>query len=312
METNLAIWFLWPCLFVAPIYFSPKFFIASARIVLPIAYGMFAIGLFTIGYENISSSNFYNIANFGIAAKKQVSFQADDNFFNAITVLFSVCAAFLLWKGLTDFDKLKETLNEEAEKIWAIVFLTNYLREDEDTSAVNIQNISATDEICREFKGYIDLAIGNSTKADGSSSLDVLKHSDDVIDKCVSYTKKITVKPGDANDLIALEEIMKNLSELVSIRSQRRVCMQKSMPPFVLGALLVMSFSVLVPFFGNGASILSVNNVYVFLLSSTHMFIFMTLLDLSAPFDGYFSIQMDAFREASTRINRLLDGRKLG
>ncbi|MFT4717378.1 MAG: hypothetical protein ACI932_002577 [Paracoccaceae bacterium] len=186
------------------------------------------------------------------------------------------------------------------------------MREDEDTSAVNIQNISATDEICREFKGYIDLAIGNSTKADGSSSLDVLKHSDDVIDKCVSYTKKITVKPGDANDLIALEEIMKNLSELVSIRSQRRVCMQKSMPPFVLGALLVMSFSVLVPFFGNGASILSVNNVYVFLLSSTHMFIFMTLLDLSAPFDGYFSIQMDAFREASTRINRLLDGRKLG
>ena len=86
--------------------------------------------------------------------------------------------------------------------------------------------------------------------------------------------------------------------------------MDTSMPPFVLGSILLMSISVLLPFFGNGADTLSVNHIYVFLLSSIHMFIFMTLLDLSAPFDGHFSIQLDAFVDAESRINKLIKARE--
>lgn len=284
-------------------------YVTTARVVLPITYGLFALALFSLGYENIAGSDFYNASNFGIDDEKFI-FEAEDNFFNAITVLFSVVSAFLLWKGLTDFDKLKEALNEEAEKIWAIVFLTTYLREDDD-SKENLQNIAATDEICKAFGAYITKATAVEGEAGRAAGLEVLKGSDRLIDFCVSETKKIIVKKGDENDRIALEEMMKALSSLVSIRSKRRVFMDTSMPPFVLGSILVMSISVLLPFFGNGADILSVNHIYVFLLSAIHMFIFMTLLDLSTPFDGHFSIQLGAFKDAGDRIDDLIAKREL-
>ncbi len=296
-----------PIVFALGSLIFSRLYVTTARVVLPITYGIFALALFSVGYENIAGSDFYNVSTFGID-QENFKFEAEDNFFNAITVLFSVVSAFLLWKGLTDFDDLKIALNEEAEKIWAIVFLTSYLREKGDKSAANIQNIKATDNIRNAFKSYLETAIGVSEieKKSREKGLKRLRTSDDVIDKCVEETKKIIVKPGDENDRIALEEIMKNLSSLVSIRSRRRVCMDTSMPPFVLGSILIMSISVLLPFFGNGADTLSVNHIYVFLLSAIHMFIFMTLLDLSAPFDGHFSIGLEAFVDAKNRIDGLI------
>lgn len=297
-----------------------KLFVVLARVILPISYGLFATGIFCVGFDSIANSEFYNIARFGIQGGEQViSFEADDNFFNSVTVLFSICSAFLLWKGLTDFDRLKEVLNTEAETIWAIAFLTTYLREgDEDGSRhlsgidtiENQQNIEATNEICAEFQAYFNRAIGKEGEHQDNPSVDVLRSNDDLIDKCVSATKKIVVKENDENDRIALQEIMKNLSLLVSIRSKRRVYMETSMPPYILGIILFMSLALLVPFFSNGSEIMSVNHLYVFLLSSIHMFIFMTLVDLSSPFVGYFSIQLEAYKNAKQRIDQLVKLRK--
>ncbi len=301
-------YFLAPLAFILPTFLIPSLVVPAARVVTPLAYAFFAVALFSYGFDNVANSDFYNIGNFGLNSDRNFVFEAEDNFFNAITVLFSIMAAFLLWKGLTDFDKLKETLNEEAETIWSIVFLTSYLREAESSSENDI-NISATDEICRILQGYLQRAIGVSNKDDRYSGLEVLRRSDRIVDRCVEQTKRIIVKQGDENDRIALEEIMKNLSNLVSVRSKRRVCMHTSMPPYILAVILIMSMSLLIPFMGNGSETLSVNHLYVFLMSFIHMFIFMTLLDLSSPFDGHFSIQMDAFSDAAVRIDELIEGR---
>mgnify|MGYP003643655331 CR=1 FL=1 len=293
-----------------PGLFNGRYFIFCARVLVPISYGVFAIALFSLGYENIAGSDFYRASNFGLEQNGDFIFEAEDNFFNALTVLFSVVSAFLLWKGLTDFDKLKETLNEEAENIWAIVFLTSYLREENDDSPENIVNIAATDKICRLFQDYVREAIGVQNISMRKASMYRLKNSDDLIDQCVGETKRIVVKKGDENDRIALEEMMKKLSHLVSIRSKRRVFMDTGMPPFVLASILLISIALLLPFFGNGADVMSVNHIYVFLLSTIHMFIFMTLVDLSSPFDGHFSIQLDAFEDADLRITELIKERE--
>jgi hypothetical protein len=303
-------YFLGPLLFVIPTVFVRSMVVPVARIVTPLAYAMFAVALFSYGFDNIASSDFYTLNNFGIESNEKFVFEAEDNFFNAITVLFSIMAAFLLWKGLNDFDKLKETLNEEAETIWAIVFLTTYLRE-EQASSENEMNIAATDKICAILQDYLHKATGVSRQQDKMSSLEILRKSDRLVDECVEQTKKIVVKAGDENDRIALEEIMKNLSSLVSVRSKRRVCMNNGMPPYILAVILIMSMSLLLPFMGNGSETLSVNHLYVFLLTFIHMFIFMTLLDLSSPFDGHFSIQMDAFTDAAERIDELIANRSL-
>lgn len=301
-------YFLIPLIFIVPALFIHSLVVPAARVVTPLAYALFAVALFSYGFDNVANSDFYNIGNFGVDSDRNFVFEAEDNFFNAITVLFSIMAAFLLWKGLTDFDKLKETLNEEAETIWSIVFLTSYLREDKRSSENDI-NISATDKICSILQGYLQKAIGVSSKDDKYSGLEVLKRSDRLVDECVEQTKRIVVKENDENDRIALEEIMKNLSNLVSVRSKRRVCMNTGMPPYILAVILIMSMSLLIPFMGNGSETLSVNHLYVFLMSFIHMFIFMTLLDLSSPFDGHFSIQMDAFSDAASRIDELIEGR---
>ncbi len=159
--------FLAPLVVTLPAFFVPGMYVPVARIVLPICYGLFAVGLFSIGYGVITGSDFYTAGNFGIRTQAVIPFKAEDSFFNALTVLFSIMAAFLLWKGLTDFDKLKETLNQEAETIWAIVFLTSYLRESEelDDSAENRANIVATDKICDAFHDYLTKAT-HVTEAD--------------------------------------------------------------------------------------------------------------------------------------------------
>ena len=304
-----AIYFIFPIVLILPSAIFSGLFVLTARIVLPMAYACFAVALFSFGFSNLAISDFYNIRNFGINDEIKFTFQAEDNFFNAITVLFSIMSAFLLWKGLTDFDRLKEVLNEEAETIWAIVFLTTYLREDTDDRE-NRQNIDATDKICEYFDEYVCKATGVSEKSKRAESIIALKSSDRLVDQCVAETKKIIVKKDDENDRIALEEIMKNLSHLVSVRSKRRVCMDTSMPPYILFSILIMSISLLLPFLGNGSSILSMSHVYVFMLSFIHMFIFMTLLDLSSPFDGHFSIQLGAFTDAGERIKELISERE--
>lgn len=301
-------YFLIPTFFVIPTIFVRPLVVPAARIVMPITYAMFAVALFSYGFDNLASSDFYTLTNFGVETDRNFVFEAEDNFFNAITVLFSVVAAFLLWKGLSDFDVLKEVLNEEAETIWAIVFLTSYLRENNGTDEDN-ENILATNNICTALQNYLTKAIGIQgiqRSQDRNSSIEMLKKSDRLVDDCVEQTKKIVIKKGDENDRIALEEIMKNLSNLVSVRSKRRVCMNNQMPPYILAMILIMSISLLLPFLGNGSETLSINHLYVFLMTFIHMFIFMTLLDLSSPFDGHFSIQMDAFSDAAERIDELI------
>ena len=301
---------LMPLILLAIATVTDKLTTMIARVLIPICYGVFSMGLFSVCAQVVKETDLYYTPEVvGIRDAVVMSFDGGTNFFNAIIVIFSVTAAFLLVKGLQDFDRLKETLNTEAEMIWAIVFLTSYLREHGSCDE-NKNNIEATDTICMAFQQYIHKVVGVDDRRHRLTSLNLLKKSDDLIDTCVKATKKVQVKNNDENDLIALEEIMKKLSELVSIRSKRRIFMNNSIPPYVLASIFFMSISLLVPFFVNGSNVFSINHIYVFLLSSIHMFIIMTLFDLSSPFDGYFSIQLEAFSDAGRRIDELIATRK--
>lgn len=288
---------------------KPSFITIVGRVGIPLSYAILVVSLYSFINEHHGDMSFFAPKSMHEIENK-FYFEPENNFFSAINVLFSICAAFLLWKGLSDFDNLKQTLNAEAEKIWAIVYLTTYLR-DEENNTENKNNIDVTDRICYFFQNYINSAIGKQFENyEIKPDMSRLSSSDTLIDDCVSETKNITVKENDDNDRIALEEIMKDLSELVAIRSKRRVCMDTQMPPYVLGIIVFMSLTLMLPFIGLAGASFGIYHLYLFILAFVYMFICMTLVDLSSPFAGYFKIQLNAFEEVGQRIDTLISERR--
>ncbi|MEM6577457.1 MAG: hypothetical protein AAF678_03120, partial [Pseudomonadota bacterium] len=106
----------------------------NVRIIFPISVGLFFVALYHYfptlietmsgGSVNAIQSEIQNASRFGIvsglAQSNQINgsfFQVNDLFKDAVTVLYAICVAFLLLKGLNDFDELKGVLYAEANLV---------------------------------------------------------------------------------------------------------------------------------------------------------------------------------------------------
>lgn len=270
----------------------------NARVFFPVSVGLLCVILFHHfpslfpGRQSVSAST-YGLTSQTERQLTQGFFEVSSLFTESVTVLYAVCAAFLLWKGLNDFDELKTVLSEEASEINSISDYLEYFKDNEVEA-----NEEATKSIRKSLLDYV------SNILDGSRIV-ASEKNDDVMRGLLSELRKLD--PKDQNDHTALAEIMKGYSALANLRSRRTVCIEKRTSPSILTIMAMMSISMIGSFFGQATGEIDVNYVYVFLLSIFYTSLFMTLIDLSTPFDGYWSIKTEAFNRLKLKLTEEIE-----
>ena len=209
------------------------------------------------------------------------------DFFTILATLYAICIAFLLWKGLSDYDNLRTILRDEAATIQSINDYFFYLTG-------NTHNVGVSNDLRRIFIAYIEnIMSGRRIKTS--------KENENFLRECVIAVSKL--KTNDENDVIAIEEIMKQLSELSHIRSRRASFIENKMSPYLLSVLVIISVALLLPFFLREPNTNYVLHSLIFCLSSFFSFLFLTLLDINDPFDGYWSIKVGTFEDVLRILN---------
>ncbi|WP_101067338.1 bestrophin-like domain [Roseovarius salinarum] len=279
----------------------------NVRILFPISVGLFCVALFHYFPHLLETSNASGLASyldkqgiesFGAAGESidQALFQVNPIFKDSVTVLYAVCAAFLLWKGLSDFDELKHILYEEAGTIRSIADFTEYFMSGGAPEA----NYLAVHRLRSLLLEYVENILKDGRVVTAARNEEILEEGIAVVSD---------LKIGDKNDEFALEEVMKALTRVATLRSKRAVCIEKRMSPFILVIMFLMSTTMVLSFFGNATGELSIDYVYVFLLPTFYTSIFMTLLDLSSPFDGYWAIKLEAVDSVRKKLAKGTDAR---
>ena len=274
-----------------------RMFTVSARLLFPISVGIAAVAFFhafpTMMRFEAATPSIDGIRG-DLNAVSQAFFEVNPIFQDGVSVLYAICVAFLLWKGLSDFDDLKTILYEEAAEVRAISDYLDYFLDDSSTTSVgHVRSMRCL------LRSYLE------NMRDGAK-VQVNAANDVVLRKLMIATRDL--KAPDDNDKIALEEVMKGVTHLNQLRSRRMVAIEKEMSPFILGLMLLMSMTMCAGFLAKATGTVGVDYLYVFLLPAFYTAIFMTLLDLSSPFDGYWSIKTGALEGVLHHLADCIDG----
>ncbi len=250
----------------------------SIRVATPLMIGFLSI----IIYQKMHDTQFIRYFQSNLVSTQKLS----TFFLQIIATLYAICNAFLLWKGLTDFDNLKSALKDEANEIHSISEFFRYF----DNGDKNDKNSNIINDIRENLIEYIDnITVSHRIKTH-SSNMKILRQ----IIKCVS---ELDCK--DDNDRVALSEIMRCINDLTLIRSRRMACIENRMSPFLIVILIMMSIAILIPFALEDPRSYTLAPTFMFCLSVFFSFLILTLFDLDHPFDGYWKIQTGAFQEIS-------------
>lgn len=282
-----------PVVLAATTKFSNISYALNARILLPISVGLLCVSLFHYVPTLLAAEGTNGLAIYGITQDtsgiSEGFFEVNPIFKDAVSVLYALCAAFLLWKGLNDFDELKRVIHEEANQIRLVSDFAGYFEDDISRT----KNQEAVFLLRKKLLSYLDNIIAGSKIVTSDENEEVLEH-------CLGIVSDL--EDVDTNDQIALGEIMKGLAHVTVLRAHRTVCIEKRMSPYLLFLIVMMSITMVASFFGKATGELSMDYIYVGLLPAFYASIFMTLLDLSSPFDGYWSIKVKAVESAREKL----------
>jgi len=250
------------------------------RAITPISIGLFLMALYTWVQ---SDHSIYGAIVIDVEDKFHL-----ERLYESISILYAVCTAFLLWKGLSDHDGLRHILKEEAGQIQGAIGYLNYLDGNE--------NKKYAQEIRKSFKMYIERIIVDET---------VKAHNDNyqLLTDTRNYIAKLKPTTDDSNDSVAIAQIMRGLNNLFKVRMKRIACMETKLSPYILWALVLMSLSILYVTFATPTKDILVVKTTIFLLSGLMTFMVFMLLDINSPFAGYYTIKTDSF----TQILKILE-----
>lgn len=302
LHTELFNWWV-ICLILAPMILATgsrlgqASYTINARILLPISVGLFFVSLYHY-FPTMMAADNTMLSRYGISNQTGLLdaafFEVNDLFKDAVTVLYAICVAFLLLKGLSDFDELKQVLYSEANEVRTISDFSTYFMTS-GRPKDNYETVLKLRELLSEY-------LGNMLK--GKQVVTAVEN-ETVLENCIVTVGNLAI--GDKNDEIALSEIMKSVSKISGLRAQRTVCIEKRMSPFILVLIFMMSLTIVLSFFGGASAEVSIDYVYIFLLPTFYSSIFMTLIDLSTPFDGYWQIKLDAIEGVRTKLTRQIE-----
>lgn len=307
-QVDISAWYF-TLLIAIPLILSfiPKYsrisYGVNIRFLFPISVGLFCVALYHAFPSLMVDQSAAALSRYGISSGnsglEQGFFEVNNIFKDSVSVLYAICAAFLLWKGLNDFDELKHVLYEEVNEIHSIAnYLSFFVDGNATSKADKMSNEKTARHIKRLMYEYLQNILLESRIVVSQTNRAILKKLSDDASK---------IRVGDANDQIALEEIMKAITRLSTLRSRRKVCIEKRMSPYILTLMFLMSVAMVSSFFGDATGKLSIDYAYVFLMSGFYTALFMTLIDLSSPFEGYWSIKLEAVRETLELLEEFKD-----
>lgn len=250
------------------------------RAMIPLTIGF----LILFAYDQAFSNPYFKSLLIG----SNDNFKSLEMLFEILSTLYAICTAFLLWKGLTDHDNLRKLLGNESSYIERLDGYLHYFNSDVGNNADIIYNLRIN----------ISEYIGNIIQGD---KIKASEKNTKLLRECGYLISNLSLK--DANDRVALAETMKSLSDLASARSERISQMEIKMSPYLLISLSIMSLAVIFPFFSQESSGNFVQETCIFILSSVLSFLLITLLDISRPFDGFWSIKNDAFKAIKKTVD---------
>lgn len=233
------------------------------------------------------------------AAEPMLSARFDEfygeQYYAVLSTLFAIITALILVKGIEFFDRLNSLISEEANQIRSIVEFLAYF-EDERSCGDN-PNVRSIKEILRE---YCAMSLANPYEPDGvDPGVALLRRGSDEIGRLVCR---------EENDRVALAEIMRGLNTLFATRAKRLSCGKAKVPVYMLITLAFMSVSIIAPFFLEDPATFTHNYAIIFVLATFCSFILLLLMDINSPFDGFWAVDLDAFRRLQDSIEADLAG----
>ena len=204
-------------------------------------------------------------------------------YFSIISTLYAISIAFLLWKAMTDFDHLRSILRDEANKVKSIVIFLDYFDDVKGE-----QTEIAVNKIKQTLSDYV-------ARVTDFNKPDTDRLNADRLRRCIGLIERIEApKP---NDIIALENVINSLSDLIMIRSARTSALENRMSPYLFAILFMMSSCIVLMFFIFDSTQFGSTHIIIFVLSFFYSFVLILLIDLDHPFNGYWNIKIHAFGE---------------
>ena len=249
----------------------------TRRIFAPALVGLFAASLYFI-------LNQFALNNGMIAVDEFYG----EQFYSVIATLYAIITALLLVKGIDSFNALGASINDESMKIRSINAYFNYFKPEEQADGgESIRQM----QLC--FQTYTRNVLEQA-------SANHSHKNDQVIDACLRHCANISV--ADENDRFALQEIMRGLDELRTLRSHRINCASQKIPEYLINMLALMTAAIMLPFYFLYEPGVGFNYYIIFMLGTFGSFIFFLLTDINKPYDGLWKIDFTPYEAAQQEV----------
>lgn len=218
-----------------------------------------------------------------------------EQYYAVLSTLFAIITALILVKGIELFDQLNQAVNEEANQIRSIVGFLSYF--EDDASRARCDNLDTIRTLLRD---YCRNVVAQPTISGSAENTSLLKRTAQEIAR---------LDPADENDKVALQEIMRGLNMLFTTRAKRISASQAKVPLYMLVILAFMSLAIIFPFFLVSPEPFSHNYTIIFVLATFCCFILMLLVDINSPFDGFWHVDLEPYKQLEASIAEELEGR---
>lgn len=236
-------------------------------------------------------------------------------FNGTVSTVYALVVAFIIFKGMQDFDQANFALRDEAMRIWSISRNLAFFAESDRARnpTAHDRNLVISEAIREQMLAYLtDLRDALDSQQEGVAENE---------ERIVQAERHVAqLEPIDDNDRVALQSMMSTLSDLSGIRARRMALMAARPSVFMVVMLILLSVLIITPFFALGVSGLYLDGDTVMgepqatvfqslefwavgALAFTLSFLFVMLMDMSSPFDGHWTVKREGLNTAIKRIS---------
>lgn len=240
----------------------------------------------------------YNIADRMNIDLTYVRLHSDyrESFYGGISTLYAIITALALVKGIEDFDAMKRNIAEEAHKVRAITEMTHYF-----DGSKRAETNAAVRALKAKLLRYAKNVAAMRDQSLRSENLKLLR--DCQRDIC-------NLTPEGHNDGNSLGIIMEAHGELGTLRARRINSVGEKIPRYLIWALWIMALGLILPFMANPLGDPDprvLGRFYIiFLMGALNSFLLLMLADISDPFDGFWKVNMEPFRDLAHALEEEL------
>jgi hypothetical protein len=225
-----------------------------------------------------------------------------ESFYSGIATLYAIITALALVKGIEDFEAMKHNIFDEAYKVRTISELTHYF----DIVSDPVMR-EAVFGIRQKLLRYARNVAALRDQTIRSENLQILQD-------CRGDIAKL--RPADENDQYSLQIIVAAHGEMGTLRSKRINAVGEKIPRYLIAALWITAVGLILPFMAEPLLVPAappetglVPNAarfgqyyIIFLMGSLNSFLLLMLSDISDPFDGFWQVNLDPFRELAASL----------